>query len=361
MKASERYIGYDVIRTLAIILVPFIHSFQYITVLDRNLLSVKWVIYVALHYVSYICVPLFMMLSGALMSKKEPNVRYYAGLVKILVPYILISVITIIFKNVSGASNYGVLSGALAILNFSAVDYAWYVEMYIGLYLIIPFLNIIIERISKKTYELLIGILVFITFLPSFLKGISGYLDIIPDFWQNLYPLTYYFIGAYFARYKPKVKKACSLIGLAAAVLIPTVINFIYTKETGEYAWFVMSGYNCLTTGAIAVFTWLLAGDIESLPKSITAVFTRISLCSFEMYLISYIWDTVLYPHAAALSEHTARLGLPIFFIMSALVFIVSFVSALALRIISVPFSRLIFGLFEKLLTKRNLCVKIPK
>lgn len=98
------------------------------------------------------------------------------------------------------------------ILNILSYDqYSWYVNMYIGLYLLIPFLNRLWQVLDKEEKILLISVLIMSTALPSIVNVFDFYTDgafrnsgfstkysqIVPDWWKNSYPLTYYFIGTY--------------------------------------------------------------------------------------------------------------------------------------------------------------------
>lgn len=77
------------------------------------------------------------------MTSKKLSKQYYAGLWKTYVIYILASIFCIIFKNAILKSHINIYQGILLILAFQGDDYSWYIEMYIGLFLMIPFLNLI--------------------------------------------------------------------------------------------------------------------------------------------------------------------------------------------------------------------------
>ena len=342
MKTAERNIGLDIVRFTAIILVPVLHSFAYIPMLDSDFLGSKWCFFLALHYLSLICVPLFMMLSGSLMRQKTLSGKYYAGLLKIIVPYVIISLVAIAAVHIKTGVFPGVLEGVKSIFDFTAIGYAWYVEMYIGLYLLIPFLNLLYGALDKKGKQILIVTLASLTVLPLFFKSLSGashFLDIIPDWWTGIYPITYYFLGAYLGEYKPKIRKRFVLLGLMLSILLPTAVNCFYTAKNGGYAWYVMNGSDCLSTMAIAIFVWLLLADIKKLPRAVSFVVTEISVCSFEMYLYSYIADGFLY---SVVSPHISNLHIPPFPVMPLLVILVSYIAARATRFVSAPLSKLL-------------------
>ena len=80
-------------------------------------------------------------------------------------------------------------------------NYGWYVEMYIGLFLLAPFLNIILEKLdSPRQYLWFLGTMLFLTALTSITP-----INLIPDYWTSLYPLTLYVVGAGIRRYRPNV------------------------------------------------------------------------------------------------------------------------------------------------------------
>ena len=81
--------------------------------------------------------------------------------------------------------------------------------MFIGLYLLIPFLNSTYNSIAgKKEKILFITILFLISSVVSFnFYHISGEKInyIFSEYWGGLYPFLYYFIGAFIREYKDEI------------------------------------------------------------------------------------------------------------------------------------------------------------
>ena len=99
------------------------------------------------------------------------------------------------------------------LISYSGTRYSWYIEMYIGLFILIPFFNIIINSLkSKREYQMILITLIVLIALPSILNifkfdsiewwkkpSISNnYVKILPAWWTSIYPVLYYFLGAYF-------------------------------------------------------------------------------------------------------------------------------------------------------------------
>lgn len=88
----------------------------------------------------------------------------------------------------------------------SAIPYGWYIEMWIGLFLLTPFLNILYRHIPNQKQKLvLLGTLFLITALPDWTNRYG--LHLVPEFWVNCFPLFFYFAGAYIREYQPSISK----------------------------------------------------------------------------------------------------------------------------------------------------------
>lgn len=90
---SSREIQFDYIRSLAIVFVIFIHSMGWIN--NINTLNIAYIIRVTLDSVIYTGVPLFVMLSGALLLGKEETISQFFSkrFKRIIIPFILWSLL----------------------------------------------------------------------------------------------------------------------------------------------------------------------------------------------------------------------------------------------------------------------------
>lgn len=288
----QRKAGLDIIRTVAIFAIMLIHMLGHTGVLGVNLRSATWTGYVFLRYTVRAGVPLFLMLTGYLQSKRNFDKKHYTSIIPVMVSYFVISIMCAVSEYISeGSSAYSLF---IKIFDYE-YGYGWYVEMYIGLFLLIPFLNILYRTIDKTKKLWLVGILSFLTFLPSALQyaTVNGMgLEILPDFFKNLYPFAFYFIGSYIAEYKPEPNKIlCGVIafGVLAA---ETVSCYLFSAQA--HAWWLFNNEASLTHAVVAVCIFLVFYNIDA-PKLVALPVKLISACSFEMYLVSYITDILCY------------------------------------------------------------------
>ena len=294
----KRILGLDIIRMIAVMLVFVTHAIAYRDVMNSNQLSLKWTIYMVLRFLAMTCVPLFLLLTGYLNSKKEISKKYYQGIIPLVISYICISIFEIVAMALYNKTPIDVKSSIIHLLNFTANGYAWYFEMYIGLFLLIPFLNILYDHLkSKKEKYILVSSLAFLTFIPQIVKSFKvgeTWLDITPDYWQIIYPITYFYIGKMIKELKPKLSIRQKIAFFAIALAIPCTFCYLFTTNT-QYAWFIFNGFEAFTNAFTAVAIFLMFYDFDKRIPIAQKIITEISICSFEMYLFSSIWDKFLY------------------------------------------------------------------
>lgn len=257
-----------------------------------------------------VCVPLFLILTGYLMWQKKLSASYYRGLWKTVEIYLLASVVCLLYKKFAQSQDVTIKSAVLDILDFKAANYSWYIEMYIGLFLMIPFLNGAYHSLAdKRQKQILILTMTALTMLPKLLNNFNftvegwwsspalsdQYNGLVPGFFTSMYPVTYYFIGAYLREYGCRLSLRRNLLLFVAAAVLFGVYNY-YRSDGLSFQWESNStwgGENQIT--AVLLFILLLNLHPERLSGWIRGVLARISKVSLALYLLSWIFDQVIY------------------------------------------------------------------
>lgn len=274
-------------------------------------------------------VPLFLILTGYLNLNKQISRKYYRGMVAVLLSYLFISVITIFFREHFTADHLSPVRWLLKITDFSAISYAWYIEMWIGLYLLTPFLNILWQNIATRRHKhILIATLYLLCALPDMFNryGVS----LVPGYWELIYPCAFYFIGAYIRQYQPTVKASKLLLFTLAVCLVNPVFNLLFVKN---HSMIQLAGDGNGIFGmplAAAVFLLLYRVDLGSRP--LRALLESISRVSLDMYLASYMFDLAYYSYFKAhFYRDQGQFG-PWFFVIVPLVFLSAYIFSLLKR-----------------------------
>lgn len=340
---TNRLTGLDIIRSLAIFSVIAGHFFVLNTPFRETIFDASGMFVQGWVYLLFcsIGVPLFIMMTGYLNAYKvECNRKYYKGMGRVLISYLLFSVITILFRKYYLHENLSWIQFGLKILNFSAIPYGWYIEMWIGLYLLTPFLNLLYKAIpTQKQKQILLITLYTLTALPDLFNRYNFHL--VPGFWQSVFPLTYFFIGSYIREYEPELKGRKGVWAIAAILgicAINPIFNLLFVRE---HTMIQIAGSSHGVFGTIvAVLTFLLLYKINLKNVWTKSILTRISLLSLDMYLCCYIFDRLFYPYFLdRYFINQAQFG-KYFFVIVPLVFLASLLTAQVKEWIFQLFSR---------------------
>ena len=179
--------------------------------------------------------------------------------------------------------------------------------------------------IEKKNHkQILILILLFLTALPDLMNRYGVY--IIPAYWQNCYPLTFYFIGVYIYEYKPQISFLRGILLIISICLINPVFNLIFIHNHDLVQ--ITGGGFGLFGFIIAVTTFLLLYQMEFSSTVLKLLFFKTANFSLDIYLCCWFFDASLYPYFKFhYFVNQSQFG-KYFFIIVPLVFIFSFIVA---------------------------------
>lgn len=322
---KKRNLSIDIIKTIAVISVISVHFFLNIGFYNVPVTGKRMFVMTFMRTMFMVCVPLFLIVTGFLSKNKVLSKKYYRSISRVLILYVLASIVCCIYKSFT-SSDYvlSLKTVILETLSFTGSAYSWYVEMYIGLFLLIPFLNSAYFGLNDKyKKQVLVFTMIFLTTLPTV---INSFFKILPFWWVNLFPITYYFIGLYLREYPIKINSFLNIFIFFLSVFVFSVINYHYNFG-GNFKWsdFVgWGGYQNIITSAL-LFNFFINLDLSKTWNAIRYIFYKISELSFCIYLVSYIFDSYFYKRLnSSISETLYRL--PYFFVAVGFVFIGSFI-----------------------------------
>lgn len=239
------------------------------------------------------CVPIFLMISGALMlSKTYDSIGLYLKkrVSRILYPFLFWSLIyvmwRILFRVYEGDSlqSIRIVKYIFIQLKSGAAFHLWYIYMLIGLYLLFPIIGKWINNCKENEikYFLLIWAITVIAQMPVISK-------IFPDITLQYFAgyvgfpvLGYYLITK---SYNDKIKMTSSFL-IIAGILITMIGTYVITKHNGTfYSYF----YSYLSPNVIisSIGIFLLFKSVNlSLCKKYSSVIFFFSKYSYGIYLV---------------------------------------------------------------------------
>lgn len=301
------YAGIDIVKILAVFMVVCIHTYLYDGMYYEPITDKKFLLPIALRWITYTCVPLFMISTGYLMKNKKLSGKYYTGLIKIIVIYIIVSLICMKFNHEHFQTDFSdpwkVLKG---FLEFNNANYGWYINYYISIFLCIPFLNLAFNGLETKGQKF---VLVFtVTALTIFARSLyigfdrTNQIRLLPDYLNGAWPLAYYFAGAFIREYPPKRCVRNKLLILAALAGVTWFItkstynqSIENLEENQRFLSWHFNDYGTYPVFLIAVLIFMLLFDITTKNKVVKFILRQISGTTLALYMISYVFDNKYY------------------------------------------------------------------
>ncbi len=304
----------DLTRCFALFCVVSVHFFSNTEVLTLSMNNWDGYLICLLRSFFMIAVSLFLLLSGYLMGSRTPTKQYYRKLGQTLWIYLLASLCCGAYQMYASIVYWGAPASpwdlVLGIFAFQTAPYGWYVGMYIGLFLLIPYLNILYHQLTKKQKQYLIAILLFLTAVPGVanihnLSDLSWWLlpsrsdvahELVSPWWVDMFPITYYFIGVYLREYPLKMKQTTNLLWIIVLFLVLGSYTF-YRSYPGVYQDGFWMGYGSLLNviQSVLVFHFLSHLPLNRLPGIAQAALSQLSSWCLGAYLVSWIFDQHFY------------------------------------------------------------------
>ncbi len=285
----DRIFWLDSVKIIAIFLVIFIHSASTPQLPTTNRLD--WIILVFYDSITRICVPLFIMASGALLLGKLESYRTFfkKRISRILMPWIFWTVIYLLWfiatNKIQSLSDFAQQTHELSF------SYFWFMPMISGLYLLTPMLRLWIQRATNKDvmYALILWFMIYSVF-PLCMKLVSPDF-IIPN------PFVFEHLGYFILGYvllhlqKPLLKAkqlTLLLVGCFMGNSIGTFLAYAFNRpDLQTYFWSNLSFFAIAASICAFLLIKSICKKIEStLNKRVVKIVATVSNASLGIYLV---------------------------------------------------------------------------
>lgn len=281
----KRESGIDLVRITGLLFVVGVHQYLYNGFYYEPQMGAAMWAADTFRWLFFCCNGIFMLMTGYLRAPKAFGKGCYKGLVPVLVSYVLCCGIIFPVQWLLG-EKIALIDWIHRFITFG--NYAWYVEMYIGLVLFSPVINMGLNQLKDRDLLKFACIMVGFTSLHYITA-----LNLVPDYWSSLYPVTYYVIGVTIRRLQPQVKPWQG-IGLALLVSMGLALSSIITTDEGFSKGFTQ-GYGGFWTMLTATGIFLGLYRVRVSPR-MAKVLAWLAGGVFEGYLLSKIFDLWTYP-----------------------------------------------------------------
>lgn len=288
----QRYNFIDVLRVLACFLVIVNHSNSWIFTTTMPTPCPTWYISLTYFFVSKVAVPIFIMISGYTMLDRIDSYKKIGQKVfRAVMALLLFSVPYYLGQWQIGDRPFISVSDFLAsVFQYPLTTAFWYMYMYIGLLIMLPFLQKMVANLSKKDVEIFIALCLIITGTWPIVEHwfpILAYSKLV-DFALFDSFVGILMLGYYMKKYVTPTKG--KLIASVIVFVACTAFNVIMTRR--EYD--IMGGQNYLfyddrvylpiVLASAAVFYMVSCMKVEG---NFAKIMKVLGGCSFGIYLLA--------------------------------------------------------------------------
>ena len=278
--------GIDLLRCLGLLFVNGVHGFLYNGFYYEPQSGAAMAAADGFRWLFFCCNGLFLLITGYLKSAKPFGRGYYRSLAPILVGYVLSCAVSFPIRQFLLGDRMS-LAGWLEKL-FGFGNYGGYLGRYVGLFLLSPFLNLVLDRLTTPGQLLcLAGTMEAVTALPS-----ATPLPLMPSHWTAMYPATYYVLGAVIRRLQPKLRPVWCLLAAAATAALLTLLTMLSTD--GTFGDGFGQGYGGFWVTVMAVWIFLALYRLP-VPQRAARCLAWMSGGVMEGYLLSRLLDVWVY------------------------------------------------------------------
>ena len=326
---KNRIVGLDVVRFVALFTVVCCHSsdpFNFVFGdVSANMADIQFwgAAYGALMRP---CVPLFVMITGALLLpvKTDNTLGFYKKRIgRVFWPFLIWSIVYALFPwltGVLGLSAESILmffpfsgeaaaqqSLALSLqqvanipMNFSNIGvHMWYIYLLIGLYLYLPIFSAWVEKASDKAKLGFLAVWAVTLLVPYYQQLVAPYLWGSCS-WNNFYMLYYFagfngylLLGHYLRHHQYSWSKTLGfglpmfLIGYAV-----TYFGFTAVRALPEYSDELLElffTYCSLNVAMMTIPVFMACRKVEVTSPRIQKLLANLTVCGFGIYMVHYL------------------------------------------------------------------------
>lgn len=288
----KREVIYDYIRVLSCVGIIGIH------VSDMSFSSIGAGLYAkAIFQVLFrLALPIFFALSGALLLQKKEeslSIFYYKRIYSVYIPFLVYSLLYYIYlasplplrEQLSvkylPTAIMQIPSGIQSILDKPAYFHLWFVYSIMGIYLVTPFIRIMVNNMTEVQSKTLMMVILFVTLTQSTFQVLNVNIR-IDEFiffsWIKYYILGY-FLTQVWMRKNLKKLVMVGIIGFFVAIIVSC-----WFSDSRENYFYDLGFLSCIeTTGVFSLF--ILIKKYMKLSK-VNSVVAYLSKYTFSIYLI---------------------------------------------------------------------------
>lgn len=299
---QNRNLALDVLRVIGALAVVLLHASARVVAIHPDPTSASWWVANFLDASTRWSVPIFIMISGALMLNAQSISwldfyrRRYTKLLPVIGFWTVFYVVTDSYRD---PALYGALVILRGIILGAPHAHLWYLYMLVGLYAATPFIKIFVSTASKEQLLYFLAFCFSLGSIETIFSSLSGTFERSAlvgrgTFLSSFLPYVGYFVaGYYLQRYAPKPSNTQLIRYAATSVMLISFGVGLLFPVLGENAWILMYSYLNPLVIILSCSVYILASRLE-LQSLLALKFVRLlAPLTLGIYVIHPIWLSV--------------------------------------------------------------------
>jgi surface polysaccharide O-acyltransferase-like enzyme len=304
---SKKLIHLELLRIIAAFLVIFNHTgnrgYFLFSLYDTS--TIQYWLYMVLSVICQISVPLFLMISGALLLKKDLSAKdIFKKISRMLIVLLVFTVIYYVRLHIlKYSSEFSVKDFFLRLYKGDIIVPFWYLYAYIAFLLTFPFLRNLVKNLPESAYQYLIILsIIFISILPSLEYRFTLNEITLNKYGNPTWIFVNIFIFPLIGYYLENIVDVAKLDKKNILVFIFAIIFGIFSTcymtnlkhritgicnevETQDF----MKNYVLIIAIPIYIFTKYFIST-QKIPNIISKIIISLGNCSFGIYLFHMLF-----------------------------------------------------------------------
>lgn len=284
---KKRYFAVDIAVFLGALLMIGLHFFEKSGFEQQPLTGLVSLLPLALRWLCMAGVPLIVMANGAAFSRDTFSFSQYKGFGKLL--YITVVCFVTVWFYSGGHPDSFPESSIKPFYYFDGCDFAL---MYAVLLLLSPFLNCAYQALpNMKSKTVLVAALTFLATMPNML--IFGGKFLLPVELTQLWPVTYYFIGAYVWENRKKLDAASGAVLLLTVCFSQAILSYADSLSSDMYNFDSkrLNQYSSANVAATAAVIFMIICNFRTKSKLFRGSAKAVAKITLPVLLISWIFE----------------------------------------------------------------------
>ena len=328
---KQRIDWLDSLRAIAIIAVILVHVSSPVVNMAYGGNMLHWWIGNVFDSAVRFAVPLFLMISGAMLLSATYDIKtfYKKRFIRVLIPFLFWMVIYWIFRYLTlpGSQPHGfhdIISWAVNIFMKEGISkHFWFVYMIIFVYLITPFIGMFVRKLKPEMLVFLLAAWVLIVSISKdFSIDMYGWRgNLLYKFFMYFLYSGYMVLGYYFYNifYVSKNIRITAFILYLTTIVVAAVMTYYSSKLKGKLD-LTIYNYMSLNTmiQAIAVFIALKGTSVTK--KNPAKLQHTVSDYSYGIYLVHIVIIGILYKNGIFWTMANPIISVPVVVIITLMV-----------------------------------------